>query len=259
MSPYYTARDDYYKKPTYPLKALNVTLKDYEDGPLENWTRGALHFNGRDQYAVISNVDVCRPVELEAHGRNETVKRTVTGSELSNPQIYTSSFLIEVYFKTAPGLKDAVLIQKMDKAGYALRIDGKGSISLSASAGGPAASIASDRSVNDGGWHHVVAEVDRKSRSFTIYIDGRTDGSGRFLGLDDSLANEADLYVGGTRTGHYFNGAIDFLRIARGTLADSKTTIDELYQWEFNGPFLDDFTGHRRQASGGYAGAIDAQ
>jgi hypothetical protein len=259
MSPYYTARDDYYKKPTYPLKALNVTLKDYEDGPLENWTRGALHFNGRDQYAVISNVDVCRPVELEAHGRNETVKRTVTGSELSNPQIYTSSFLIEVYFKTAPGLKDAVLIQKMGKAGYALRIDGKGSISLSASAGGPAASIASDRSVNDGGWHHVVAEVDRKSRSFTIYIDGRTDGSGRFLGLDDSLANEADLYVGGTRTGHYFNGAIDFLRIARGTLADSKTTIDELYQWEFNGPFLDDFTGHRRQASGGYAGAIDAQ
>ena len=38
MSPYYTERDDYYKFPTYPLKGVNVTLKDYQNGPLENWT-----------------------------------------------------------------------------------------------------------------------------------------------------------------------------------------------------------------------------
>ena len=38
--------------PTCPLKGVNITLKDYESGPLENWTKGALHFNGRDQYAV---------------------------------------------------------------------------------------------------------------------------------------------------------------------------------------------------------------
>ena len=55
MSPYYTGRDDYYKFPTYPLKGVNVTLKDYENGPLENWTTGALRFNGRDQYAVLAN------------------------------------------------------------------------------------------------------------------------------------------------------------------------------------------------------------
>ena len=54
MSPYYTGRDDYYKFPTYPLKGVNITLKDYQDGPLENWTTGALHFNGRDQYAVLA-------------------------------------------------------------------------------------------------------------------------------------------------------------------------------------------------------------
>jgi hypothetical protein len=47
------------------------------------------------------------------------------------------------------------------------------------------------------------------------------------------------------------------MRIARGTLADSKTTIEELYAWEFNGPFLDDFTGRRRPADGGCAGALD--
>ena len=63
--------------------------------------------------------------------------------------------------------------------------------------------------------------------------------------------------MGGTPQGHHLNGAIDFLRLARGTLADSKTTIAELYAWEFNGPFLDDFTGRRRPANGGCAGAID--
>ena len=47
------------------------------------------------------------------------------------------------------------------------------------------------------------------------------------------------------------------MRIARGTLADSKTTIEELYAWEFDGPFLYDFTGQRRGSDGGYAGAID--
>ena len=52
MSPYYTTRDDYYKKPTYPLTGVNIRLTDYESGPLENWTAGALHFNGKDQYAV---------------------------------------------------------------------------------------------------------------------------------------------------------------------------------------------------------------
>jgi hypothetical protein len=47
------------------------------------------------------------------------------------------------------------------------------------------------------------------------------------------------------------------MRIARGTLAGSKTTIEELYAWEFNGPFLQDFTGRKRPADGGAAGAID--
>ncbi len=62
MSPYYTVRDDYYKWPTYPLKGVNIAMKDYENGPLENWTTGALRFNGRDQYAVLANEDINRTV-----------------------------------------------------------------------------------------------------------------------------------------------------------------------------------------------------
>jgi hypothetical protein len=75
--------------------------------------------------------------------------------------------------------------------------------------------------------------------------------------IDFDSGNDANLYVGGTPQGHSLNGAIDFLRLARGTLVDSKTTIEELYAWEFRGPFLYDFIGHERPADGGEAGAID--
>ncbi len=257
MSAYYTGRDDYYKLPTYPLTGVNITLKDYQDGPLENWTTGALRFNGKDQYAVLSNEDICRAVTLDARGRNENLKRTVSGAELSSPQFHTSNFLIEVVCKTAPGQKDATLIQKMDDVGWELGVNHAGGVTLMARSGGATASLASRTAVNDGRWHHVIAEADRKAGTFAIYIDGNPDASGPDLGVGTSLANDADLYVGGTPKGHCFNGALDFLRLARGTLADSKTTIQELYAWEFSGPFLDDFTGRRRPAEGGCAGAID--
>src|SRR5262249_50046322 len=38
---------------------------------------------------------------------------------------------------------------------------------------------------------------------------------------------------------------------------DAKTTVEELHAWEFGGPFLEDFTGRKRPADGGEAGAID--
>ena len=34
---------------------------------------------------------------------------------------------------------------------------------------------------------------------------------------------------------------MDFLRVSRGTLKEAETNIEELYDWEFNGPFLKDF------------------
>ena len=69
------------------------------------------------------------------------------------------------------------------------------------------------------------------------------DASGIGIAKGSSLENGSDLYVGGTPSGLYFNGALDFLRVCLGTLADAKTDIDELYAWEFDGPFLKDFTG----------------
>jgi len=258
MSPYYTGRDDYYKFPTYPLHGVNLSLQDYQAGPLENWTTGALHFNGVDQYAVLKQADIGRAVTLEAHGRNENLKRTVTGAELSSPQIHSSSFLIEIIFKTAPGQTNAVLIQKVDGVGWALTLNPAGGVELMASSTHTTAYLDSRTAINDGHWHHVIAEVDRKAGTATLYLDGRRDSTGPArLEAEASLANEADLCVAGTPQGRCLNGAIDFLRLARGTLAEAKTTIEELYAWEFNGPFLDDFTGRPRPSDGGCAGALD--
>src|SRR5262249_970128 len=222
MSPYYTVRDDYYRLPTYPLRGVNLSLKDYEAGPRENWTTGALRLNGRDQYAVLASADIERGVTTS--GRRGAGQRTVSGAELRNPQIHTSNFLIEAYFKTAPGLKDATLIQKTADAGYALRVNEAGGGTLSARAADAGGRLASRGAVNDGGWHHIIAESDRTARTFTIYIDGKPDVRGAGLGAGASLANGADLYVGGTPRGHNLEGVIEFLRIARGTLADAKTT-----------------------------------
>ena len=62
------------------MKAHNVTAADYLKGPLEDWTEGALSFNGRDQYAVVPDAQM----------------RTASGrSRARNLDMDTNSFLIE--------------------------------------------------------------------------------------------------------------------------------------------------------------------
>ena len=78
------------------------------------------------------------------------------------------------------------------------------------------------------------------------------------MGAGVSLANSGALYVGGTPRGRCLEGTFDFLRIALGTLADANTTIEELYAWQFDGPFLRDFAGRKPAGAGRDAGAIES-
>ena len=96
----------------------------------------------------------------------------------------------------------------------------------------------------------------RADRVYLLYLDGKKDANGAGLGAD-SLANGADLLVGGTPKGQCLTGAIDFLRICHGTLADAETTIDELYTWQFDGPQFRDFCGNAPKGKRD-AGAIEA-
>lgn len=259
---YYTVRDDYYKMPMYPLMAVNVGEEDYEEGVLENWTKGALHFKtAKKQYASVLNNCMVKPLTVNAHtkfipegGKPEDV--TIAGKDLKTPQVYDSNFLIEAYFKTEPLHTDGILVSKIAGRGYSLRVNKGGGVTFTVNGGGKNLEAQSTVAVNDGEWHHVIAECDREARNLVIYIDGRKNTEAPGVSASDSLDNESDLYVGGTPAGKYFNGTFEFLRICLGTLKDAKTDIDELYAWQFDGPFLRDFAG-RKPVGKRDAGALE--
>jgi len=264
MTDYHVSRDTYHERPMYPLKAVNVGAADYVRGPLEDWIAGALKFSpAGKQFAFISNAEMMKPFsfkDLKKSRHAGGVKPevcTVEGEGLKNPQIYTSNMLIEIYFKTASGHTGGVLMEKMKGNGYSLSIDSAGRASFSVKGTGAAAAVRSHKIINDGKWHHLIAEADRKAKALTLYVDGLEDASATGLDGSASLGNDGDLYVGGSRDGRYFDGVLDFLRIAQGTLADADTTIEELYAWELDGPFLRDFTGHKPAGTRRAAGAIE--
>ena len=263
MTDYHVSRDDYYQRPMYPLRGVNVSAADYGSGPLEDWIAGALTFTAaKQQYATLANQDLMKPfsfqdLKLSRHEGGQPEPCLIEGEALKNPQVYTSNFLIEVYFRTAPGHTGGVLLEKMQGSGYSLTINPAGRLRFDLKGAGAAATLESTAKVNDGQWHHAIAEADRQSRTLTIHMDGRKDASGAGVDGSVSLANDGDVHVGGTPAGRYLDGTLDFLRLAQGTLADADTTIEELYAWEFDGPFLRDFAGRKPADGRRDAGAIE--
>jgi hypothetical protein len=248
MAPYYFGRDDYHSKPMFDLTGVNLTAASYVAGPLEDWTRGALHLNGRDQYAVCPDRTLSQSlpytVKFRWDNQRPAEQRTAAGRDFKSPQIHDTNFLLEAYFRTEPGATRGVLLEKKSGAGYSLGINSAGGLTFAlASTAGATATLSSRVALNDGRWHHIVAEADRTARTLTLYVNGRLDHTGPGLDATHSLANPGDLHVGGTPSGRCLAGTLDFLRVALGTLADAKTDIAELYAWEFDGPFLRDFTG----------------
>jgi len=263
MTDYCVSRDTYHDRPMYPLKGVNVGASDYVMGPLEDWIAGALNFAAaKKQYATLAHADMMKPFTFQdlKKSRHEGARPepcTVEGEALKNPQVYTSNLLIEIYFKTARGHTGGVLLEKMKGGGYSLTISPAGRLSFSVKGTGASADIESKAKVNDGQWHHAIVEADREAKTLTAYVDGRKDASARGVDGSVSLANDGDVHVGGTPEGRFFDGTLDFLRIAQGTLADADTTIEELHAWEFDGPFLYDFTGRKLAGGRRNAGAID--
>jgi hypothetical protein len=80
----------------------------------------------------------------------------------------------------------------------------------------------------------------------TLYVDGKKDAeSMASLEADVSLDNPADFLVAKSPGMEAFEGDIDFLRVCRGTLADARTTIQELYAWQTDGPAVRDLAGNK--------------
>ncbi len=258
---YLTDRTEYHARPTYPLTAVNVNPEDYIDGPLENFAAGALRFvPAKKSYAVLSNVLLSRPhtatlATRANHGQDPQRREfTFAGDALKTPAIHAGNFLVEVYFR-ADG--DGLIVGKMRGTGYSLGLSDGRSVFRVVGEGGARAELAGRARLADGRWHHLLAECDREARTLTVYVDGKLDASGPGLGAV-SLDNEGDLCVGGSPEGDYLSGAIEFLRIAQGTLADAHTSIEELYAWEFDGPALRDMRGVHPKGDSRDAGAIES-
>jgi len=259
MAEYYFSREGYYQKPMFPLTGVNIAKDDYIEGPLEDWTNGALRFNGKNQYAWCPNDKLDQSITYRVkykwfkHNGRDSETRTASGKRFKSPQIHDSNFLIEAFIKTARNHTGGILVQKMDRRGYSLEVNSSGSVTFIVSGGSEEKNVRSTVAINDGRWHHLIAECDRDARNLTIYIDGKKNNQAPGIASTHSLANSSDLYVGGTPQGRHFDGTFEFLRICLGTLADAGTDIEELYAWQFHGPAGRDFLGNepnRRRDAG---------
>ncbi len=239
---YYVDRSMYRQTPRYPLRAANVDADDYMRGPLEDWTDGALTFDGEGQYASIAHQTLVSPFAY-MHAPSGGAEVTVPGSAKKTVNVGEENFLIELYFRAPRG--GSALVSKSDgTTGYQLRLEDEGRPILILQAGREVEQHSGKTPLADGEWHHLIVECDREDGRVSFYVDGReTARSNSHVAQSASLANDGDFYVGRGPDDGYFAGVIDFLRVAHGTLADAQTTIDELYEWQFNGPFLHDFAG----------------
>ena len=225
----FTNRETYKNVPKNNLKVYGLTSGSFVKGNLEDWTESALVFDGLTTYCTASN--------------NQT-----TGTVCNKVDFDNYSTIIECYLKTVPGHVNGTILSKYGTTGYGyqLNVDGTGKAAFKIfNNGSEVISQLSSTLINDGNWHHILVESNRSTKVSTFYIDGvLSQGSVTGILPDNSwIANTYDLWIGKNKDGNFFAGTIDFMRISKGLLSDAKTTIDELYKWEFNGPFLRDFAG----------------
>ncbi len=253
MRSYYPMRNYYYEMPTANLEGHGIAEEDFIQGPLEDWTPSALEFNGRDQYARLSHQAMTQDITYNQG------QESIPGSRRVGLDMRDNNFCIELFLRVKKGATRGTVLSKSDgTTGYQLRLDDHGDLMLVLETASPWDVQLVGGEINDGKWHHVLAEVDRSNSVARMYFDGVLNGklSLKELG-EQSLSNKGDFLLGRSPEGDYFAGALDFLRISRGTLADARTSIEELRAWQFEGPAIRDFTGRKRSESTD-AGALEA-
>jgi hypothetical protein len=272
----------YEQVPTFDLQMNNASLEDFQDAPQETWARGAMSFDGK-RFGKYPDAELRKDFVLPLSRFRGKHKRNIPDEppfEIVNPddpengyvrypvekrktlRITTENLLLEAGFKTEPGLAQGVLISKHDgDSGYALAISDEGKAVFTVSSGGRHATVGSTAAVNDGNWHHVLAEIDRETGRMAIYVDGKEAGESKAsLDADASIDTAADFLVGKSNDDDaYFRGAVDFMRVCQGTLEDAQTDIAELYEWQTNGPWKYDFAGRPVNGPRRDAGALEYQ
>jgi hypothetical protein len=257
MQTFYTDRSTYQYMPRFPLKAVNVEAEDYVQGPLEDWTAGVLRLNGKNQYAVLTHGHLTRDWTYTHKKKTHTVK----GEQVKTVDMDTNSFLVEMHLKVEADCPPAGLVRKIGaQTGYELELLDGGQIRMTLRSDGRQDQAVARANLADGKWRHLLVEVDRSKWMISFYLDGKRIGAGGLQNVQPSasLSNDADFLVGRSSSDGYLAAELDFLRVCRGSLADARTTIEELYAWQFDGPFLRDFAGQAPRGQRRDAGALEA-
>lgn len=250
-------RTTYQHGPRYHLQGHAVDSASFVMGDLEDWAPGAAVLDGERTYFSVPHAELDAPYTVQlgkkAKRRDQDKVRTFSGSEKQTVDMQQQDFLIEAHLRVS---NDGIIVRKSSGGvGYRLAVvDGHLQFEL-ADADGAHAMVRSHVAITDGAWHHLIAEVDRQG-GLQLYIDGKA-ASDAVPAVAGSLSNAGDFLVGGSPEGNHLTGAIDFLRVARGTLAAARTDISELYQWQFAGPQFRDFTGSEPTGNGRDAGALE--
>jgi len=265
-------RSMYHFVPAYELRINEATLDDYIESESESWNKGALVFDG-SRYGSVSGAGMENDFRLPKNQLNpKAIKKRVPPAPWRNEgdafvlpaehrntlDIGTTNLLVEAIFKT-PSAGQPIAGKHDGETGYRLYIDGEGKAAFHVSAKGTHGLVTSSAPVTTGDWVHVIGEIDRKTGAMRIYLDGTLAGEAKAgLRPDAPLSNSADFIVGADNTKRYFlTGALDFLRVSTGTLADAKTSIEELHAWQSNGPALRDFAGRKPAGARRDIGALE--
>ncbi len=270
------ARKTYEQLPYWTIDLSDSTLDAYVPSASEDWIEGAVVFNG-SRYGSVSDADLNEDLRFRIwslgwvkeypkshwvypepeNGYNEKGKPLFGENQYMefpaehrrNLEIDTTCVLLEAVFRVdnlVPNQRAGIAGKFDGTAGYRLVVNPSGTAEFEVASGGSVYGVPTAGLVNDGLWHHVIGELSRRDGTMRIYLDGTLSAevSGQ-LGVNASLSNDADFLVGRTHeeTG-YFHGALDFLRVCQSTLAESRTTIEELYEWQTNGPVKYDFAGN---------------
>lgn len=230
-------RGMYRRLPRHDLRAVGVTAADYVQGVLEDWTRSALRLDGAGQYLVFPHTEMTADIAWE----HRDGSGSAPGASRRTPDMDTNGFLLEAVLRVESGWSGGLVAGKRDaQAGYALVLGDDGRPRFELRADGTVVTLAgADVRLNDGRWRHLLVEVVRDPSGparVIFHVDGKpieTRQSGPGLHPAASLSNNSDF-----EAGRGLRATFDFLRVARGTLADARTTAAELHAWQFNGPHL---------------------
>ncbi|MCS7181210.1 MAG: LamG domain-containing protein [bacterium] len=246
----YMDRTMYHLVPWNNLRGMYISEENYKNGILENWIEGALEFDGEKVYCILPDSEIKRDYSFVYPGsfsygeigRNSEV--VYPGDKRQTVDMDKNSFLIEVIMKVDKG--EGVIVEKMKEGkGYSVYLK-DGRVNFKIGYGKDYYLVYTDKKIDDGRWHHLVVELDTMDKVSRIYIDGKEEKVIKEgMVKEESISNRGDFIVGKGEIG-YFKGLIDYLRVSRGSLKDAQTTIEELYKWEFDGPFLKDFFGNKK-------------